>query len=267
MSIKYWACFFAFLLANSFVVLNAEDQAENESEDEIVTEKIVQSKKDEDTANPDIIGPSIDAQTTFLFTTEAARNRQLVAGRIVKILIGFLNRGEKDFIVRHCDASFRYPLDFSYHIQNFTTVRYDRLVQPKQEATFDYAFIPSDAYTGRPLGLVVNLYYEDVEGSYFINSVLNDTVTITEDESSFQTETYFLYMILAGFVLLILFMVQHFLSKFTRKSSPIYQPTYEVGTNKNEVDWQWIPRSHLETIKKSPKMGSPRSRKPIKSVS
>jgi len=45
MSIKYWACFFAFLLANSFVVLNAEDQAENESEDEIVTEKIVQSKK------------------------------------------------------------------------------------------------------------------------------------------------------------------------------------------------------------------------------
>lgn len=48
-----------------------------------------------------------------------------------------------------------------YGFLQFSAVRYERLVQPKQEATFDYAFIPSDAFVGRPLGLVVNLHYVD----------------------------------------------------------------------------------------------------------
>jgi hypothetical protein len=38
------------------------------------------------------------------------------------------------------------------------------VVPPKQEATFDYAFIPSDAFIGRPLGLVVELQYVDQVG-------------------------------------------------------------------------------------------------------
>jgi hypothetical protein len=35
------------------------------------------------------------------------------------------------------------------------------LVPPKQEATFDYGFIPSENFAGRPLGLVVLLRYSD----------------------------------------------------------------------------------------------------------
>lgn len=43
-------------------------------------------------------------------------------------------------------------------------------VQPKQEATFDYRFIPSDAFIGRPVGFVVNLHYTDSSGGYFVNT-------------------------------------------------------------------------------------------------
>ena len=43
----------------------------------------------------------------------------------------------------------------------YTNAKYERLVQPKQEATFDYGFIPSENFAGRPLGLVVLLRYSD----------------------------------------------------------------------------------------------------------
>jgi translocon-associated protein subunit alpha len=62
------------------------------------------------------IGPSPDVQTSFLFTN--LHSRELVAGQIVKFLAGLANKGEKDIIVKSCETSFRYPLDFSYHIQN-----------------------------------------------------------------------------------------------------------------------------------------------------
>lgn len=78
--------------------------------------------------------------TNILFTSLHSNDKkELVAGQLVKFLIGFANRGEKDFIVvdelakmpltlgithecvqKASDTSFRYPGDYSYHIQNFT---------------------------------------------------------------------------------------------------------------------------------------------------
>ena len=29
------------------------------------------------------------------------------------------NKGEQDFVIEHMDASFRYPMEWSYHIQVF----------------------------------------------------------------------------------------------------------------------------------------------------
>ena len=40
------------------------------------------------------------------------------AGKLVEVLVGFRNKGSKDFIVQTMDASFRYPQDYSYYIQN-----------------------------------------------------------------------------------------------------------------------------------------------------
>ena len=42
----------------------------------------------------------------------------LPAGRLVKMLVGFQNNGTTDFVVEALEGSFRYPQDFSYHIQN-----------------------------------------------------------------------------------------------------------------------------------------------------
>ena len=68
-------------------------------------------------------------------------------------------QGENDFVVESLEASFRYPMDFTYHIQNFSAIPYHKTVKPDQEATVAYSFIPADAFAGRPIGLSVNLAY------------------------------------------------------------------------------------------------------------
>lgn len=82
------------------------------------------------------------------------------------------------------DASFRYAQDFSFHLQNvnivytfsrnfflqlkhffihlqFSAIAYNRLVKPDQEVTLAYHLFVSDAYSARPYGFTVNLFYRD----------------------------------------------------------------------------------------------------------
>ena len=103
-----------------------------------------------------------DAETTLLFTKPtqvAGGSVELPAGKIVEFLVGFANKGLKDFVIDSIDASFRYPMDFTYHIQNFSAIAYQKTVKEGQEATVAYSFIPADAFAGRPIGLSINLAY------------------------------------------------------------------------------------------------------------
>ena len=53
-------------------------------------------------------------------------------------------------------------MDFTYHIQNFSAIAYQKTVKEGQEATVAYSFIPADAFAGRPIGLSINLAYRYV---------------------------------------------------------------------------------------------------------
>ncbi|KAI6178545.1 Signal sequence receptor subunit alpha [Aphelenchoides besseyi] len=256
-----WLLFLSVLLMTGNVFADdgvVEDEAEGEGQTEAPATETT------DDELPKKIGPSADAQISF-FLTDPPTGQDIVAGKLVQFLIGFANRGEKDFIVHYVEPSFRYPMDFSYSMLNLTAARFERTVAPKQEATFDYRFIPSDAFIGRPVGFVVNLHYTDAAGGYYVNTVFNQTITVQEDDSTFNTETGFLFVLLIGLVILLLFIGHHYLSKFTRKTPAAYQSArHETGTSKDEVDYEWIPRSHL-TNNKSPKPGaSPRNRRAAK---
>ena len=115
-------------------------------------------------------------------------------------------------VVDAVEASLRYPMDFTYHIQNFSAISYTKVVKPKQQATVAYSFVPADAFAGRPIGLVINLQYRDASGNMFIDPVFNETVQIVEFDEGFDTETFFLYVTLAGSAFLVLFLIFNFLS-------------------------------------------------------
>jgi len=211
-----------------------------------------EAKPEEETTEEKPLKPSPNAETKILFTKPT--NMEFPAGVLVKVLVGFTNKGEVDFLVDSMDAAFRYPQDYSYYIQNFTAVRFDATVSPKRQHTFEYAFTPSEQFTARPFGLTINLNYKDSEGTIFQDAVFNDTINIIELDEGLDGETFFLYVFLAAIVVLLLVGAQQLLASFSKKRlSRPKQQRVEMGTQNNSgVDYDWIPDETLK-INKSPK--------------
>ncbi|KAK8752148.1 hypothetical protein OTU49_012241 [Cherax quadricarinatus] len=203
---------------------------------------------------------SPDADTVILFTKPVGSGTELPAGKLVEFLVGFTNNGDKDFILDAIDASFRYPMDFNFYIQNFTAIPYNRAVKPRQEATVMYSFYPAEAFAARPLGLTVNLAYHDADGNAFLEAVFNQTVSIVELDEGMDGETFFLYVFMLAFSVLLLVAGHHFLSSFGHRKGG-KKVVVEMGTTKrDDVDYDWLPKEVLNEIKKTPRQ-SPRQRK------
>uniref|UniRef100_A0A3Q0SX81 Translocon-associated protein subunit alpha n=1 Tax=Amphilophus citrinellus TaxID=61819 RepID=A0A3Q0SX81_AMPCI len=180
------------------------------------------------------------------------------ANEIVRFLVGFSNKGSQDFTVQSLEASFRYPQDFQFYIQNFTALPLNTVVQPQAQASFEYSFIPAQPMAGRPFGLVILLNYHDTEGNIFQTAVYNQTVTITEREEGLDGETMFMYVFLVGLVSLLLFGMYQVLDSRTKKRIPV---KIEKGTTGiNDVDISWIPQETLNVMNKASPKASPRKR-------
>jgi translocon-associated protein subunit alpha len=211
------------------------------------------------------------ADTMLLFTKPASLSQmesgsvELPAGKVVEFLVGFNNKGDPDgiesppdFVVETLDASFRYPMDFTFHIQNFSAIAYHKTVKAGQEATVAYSFIPADAFMGRSIGLTINLNYRDSEGNFYFDPVFNETVQIVEFDEGFDTEVFFMYVFMAAGGVLLLFLVFSFASRKKSKKSA-HKKAFETGTANDDVDYEWIPRSSLRTPGSN--KTSPRQRK------
>lgn len=226
-----------------------EDTETYSETDEILTDETVNTEDDQETAE------SLKASTRLLFTKPPKVDDipfSLPAGQPVEFLIGFLNKGLDEFFIESVEASFRYPMDFNYYIQNFSAIAYNREVKSDHEATVAYSFLPSDAFAGRPFGLNIALNYRDSNGARYTRAVFNETVAITEVDEGLDGETFFLYIFLAAIAVLLLVLGQQFLagSVGKRKRSHVARKI-ETGTaNTNDVDYEWLPQETLKIIRK-----------------
>ncbi|KAA0705128.1 Translocon-associated protein subunit alpha [Triplophysa tibetana] len=239
-------------------VMPEDEDDEAEVEDDDNTELTEEKEEEEEEGLVGEMKASPNADTTILFV----KGDDFPANNIVKFLLGFTNKGSENFIVDSLDASFRYPQDFQFYIQNFTALQLGTVVPPQRQATFEYSFIPAEPMGGRPFGLVINLNYKDSSGNVFQDAVFNQTVTITEREDGLDGETIFLYVFLSGLSLLVIVGLHQLLeSRKRRRPGKV-----EMGTsNHNDVDMSWIPQETLNQImasrrdKASPRR-SPRKR-------
>lgn len=80
-----------------------------------------------------------------------------------------------------------------------------------------------------------------------MESIFNQTVNITEVEEGLDGETFFLYVFLLAFAVLLLLVGHHFLSSFGRKKGGAPKKTIvETGTNiKEGIDYDWLPKEYL----------------------
>ncbi|XP_010884147.1 translocon-associated protein subunit alpha isoform X4 [Esox lucius] len=237
------------------VDVNAEDEDdEAEVEDDENTELTEEKEEEEEEAVGGEAKASPNADTTILFV----KGDDFPANDIVKFLMGFTNKGSDNFIVESLDASFRYPQDFQFYIQNFTALQLGTVVHPGRQATFEYSFIPAEPMGGRPFGLVININYKDSNGNVFQDAVFNQTVTITEREDGLDGETIFMYVFLSGLGLLVVVGLHQLLESRKRRRPAA---KVEMGTsNHNDVDMSWIPQETLNQINKASPRRSPRKR-------
>uniref|UniRef100_A0A3B3TA85 Translocon-associated protein subunit alpha n=1 Tax=Paramormyrops kingsleyae TaxID=1676925 RepID=A0A3B3TA85_9TELE len=224
-----------------------EDEGDDEEEG-LVEDTNASDSGTEDDTDDDSLGPDVtshpDADTTIIFVT----GEEFPANEIVKFLVGFTNKGTQDFVVQSLEASFRYPQDYQFYIQNFTALPLSIVVQPQRQASFEYSFIPAQPMAGRPFGLVILLNYQDGEGTAFQTAIYNQTVTITEREEGLDGETMFMYVFLCGLGLLLLFGIHQVLESRKRKRAPA---KVETGTGgMKDVDISWIPQETLNAMSK-----------------
>ncbi|XP_017785609.1 PREDICTED: translocon-associated protein subunit alpha [Nicrophorus vespilloides] len=263
------AVIFTFDNGNRMLSYAEEDPLEDEADVEGEADIEVGGTEEDDDDAKTLASP--DAETNLLFVkpiVAGGSQMELPAGVPVEFLVGFRNKGNQDFVVDTVEASFRYPMDFNFYIQNFSAIRYNREVSPSQEATLAYSFVPSEAFAGRPFGLNINLNYRDASGASFQEAVYNETVQIVELEEGLDGETFFLYLFLAAGVVLLLVIGQQTLLSVGRKHKPARKAPVETGTsNPNNVDYDWLPKQTLAlqttpkpSKSKSPKQ-SPRQRK------
>ncbi|CAF1154845.1 unnamed protein product [Didymodactylos carnosus] len=251
----------------SVLVTAINDEVDNEVdiEDEpirpeettaIPASDVLQEEVEDDNKVP----TSPDFRTIHMFIQPP--KSELIAGKVTKMLIGTRNNGSQNFIVETIEASFRYPQDFTYYIQNFSTIRYEKVLEPGYESTFEYTFVPSERFNSRPVGFVVLLNYRNSEGKRFQNEVFNNTINFVEAEEGFDGETFFLYVFLGGvFLLLAVLAYQFFVSWRPKRGSSRQTANTAQTTNqtKGNYDLDWIPKHHL-VQNRSPKK-SPRPRK------
>uniref|UniRef100_A0A8C2XRB7 Translocon-associated protein subunit alpha n=1 Tax=Cyclopterus lumpus TaxID=8103 RepID=A0A8C2XRB7_CYCLU len=233
-------------------VTDEDDEAEVEDDENV---ELTEEKEDEEEeALVGEVKASPNADTTILFV----KGDDFPANNIVKFLLGFSNKGPENFVVESLDASFRYPQDYQFYIQNFTALQLGIEVPASRQATFEYSFIPAEPMGGRPFGLVINLNYKDGNGNIFQDAVFNQTVTVTEREDGLDGETIFLYVFLSGLSLLVVVGL-HQLMESRKRRRPA--PKVEMGTSShNDVDLSWIPQETLNQINKASPKRSPRKR-------
>uniref|UniRef100_G3PM98 Translocon-associated protein subunit alpha n=1 Tax=Gasterosteus aculeatus aculeatus TaxID=481459 RepID=G3PM98_GASAC len=227
-----------------------ETEAADEDEDdeaEVEDDENVELSHSHSSASP-------NADTTILFV----KGDDFPANEIVKFLLGFSNKGPENFVVESLDASFRYPQDYQFYIQNFTALQLGIEVPASRQATFEYSFIPAEPMGGRPFGLVINLNYKDANGNIFQDAVFNQTVTITEPSTPPHlrlTSCSLTYSSSSS--------LQHLPLRLPvgPRARRRPAPKVEMGTSShNDVDLSWIPQETLNQINKASPRRSPRKR-------
>lgn len=197
-----------------------------------------------------------DADLSFILTRPSGgKPYEFPIGKEIRFLVGFKNKGQQDFEVQNMDTSFRYALDFSYVLQNFTSNPYNRVIGPNQESSFGYSLYVSEQYAARAYGFTVNLLYSDKNGVQYRNTVFNETVTLIELDEGLNSESIFLCILLAGLLGAIGYGLNKLYLKYvnpmTRRSTNKPREQEKQSTTSAEVDYDWLPPSMVANLKKT----------------
>ncbi|VDO07077.1 unnamed protein product [Rodentolepis nana] len=167
---------------------------------------------------------------------ESTNAISLVAGKPATFIVSLENnpKSSNSYSLYILEASLHYPRYFGYHIQNFTVQRLQNTLEPKQQASLLYTFVPAVQLAAQQFDLAVILTYQDQNGKPYFHSLFNQTISFLEDTDGADIELLFLGIIICGVIVLVLVFLWHWISsKTSRKShrSTTYSAVNDVKEN------------------------------------
>jgi len=177
-------------------------------------------------------------------------------GKEIPVVVGLTNKGNSIFNVTSVFASLMYPQDHRYYIQNFTRTSFGEFVRPSEERSFVYKFLPDPMLEPREYGLVVNIFYTDLEGGNFTNVIFNSTIGLIESSEGIDAQSLFTYVGILGVAGLVGFIVYKAGRNLNKKKG---SRKTEYGTQKvTTLDNEWLEGTNAM---RSPKVRSPKPKK------
>jgi translocon-associated protein subunit alpha len=215
-------CFFLF----SFLAINAQSNLTPTN----IADLLQQEEYVVPTAAEDVV-------TSYVFPDNPAK--VFPAGEPVEVLVGLRNKGSRQYNITSIDASFNYPLDFSYFIQNFTRWEYGMPVSASQEVSLSYMFRPDAMLEPREFGLLVNVHYTDSTGKAYTSVAFNGTVDLVESAGGWDAQSFFAVLAVLALVGVGGFFGYRSLSTWAKKQKTAKKVEY--GTKvRHEVEDDWL---------------------------
>ncbi|KAL6745623.1 translocon-associated protein alpha subunit [Haematococcus lacustris] len=134
--------------------------------------------------------PSGEVTTGFFFPTYP--NKKFPAGKLVDIAIGMHNDGTETYNISLITGSLNSPTDFSLHVQNFTQMGYGHILEPGQEVSLEYKFMPDHRLEPRDFTVALTAFYSDSKGRWHSTTFFNQTINIVEVKKMVDWELLFL---------------------------------------------------------------------------
>lgn len=210
-----------------------------------------------------VLGPSPYARTVVYFPSSPERKFIVADPEPVDVLIGFTNEGEKTFNVTWIQAALMYPPDHRYYIQNYTRFIYEQAVEPKEQTTLLYKFLPDQGLDAREFDLTIFMFYGDETGTNYSTVVFNDTISLVDRPDSVDAQTFFTYVgILAAVGLASFVAYKNFFSASSKKTRTrrVETGTKDVPASENE----WLAGTSATANVRPARAASPRKSKSAK---
>lgn len=116
------------------------------------------------------------------------------------VLCGLVNDGDTKLNVSGIAGSVN-TADLRYNLQNLTGIRYDMIVEPHDEMTFEYKFLARENREGVKANIMLAIYYHD-STQESAKVFFNETVEFVEPDDGLDTKLLMTYMIAAVVVAL-----------------------------------------------------------------
>eukprot|EP00996_Jenningsia_fusiforme_P002146 NODE_2987_length_1073_cov_52.001953_g2741_i0.p1 GENE.NODE_2987_length_1073_cov_52.001953_g2741_i0~~NODE_2987_length_1073_cov_52.001953_g2741_i0.p1 ORF type:complete len:251 (-),score=59.86 NODE_2987_length_1073_cov_52.001953_g2741_i0:246-998(-) len=197
--------------------------------------------------------------TSYVFPTYSEPS--FPAGKVVEAVIGFDNQNENNFRVEYIRGSLTAPTDSSYFIQNFTGALHNTTVPSGSEVTLLYRFKADPSIDPREYGLLLEVFYTSEENETFLSTVYNQTVQISDPESSLDAKMLFTGLSIVGMITLGAYVYLTGSSNKRQAAAPRARAVAEESTESVDgIDWDYIP-SHMKRTSPTRRTSPPRSPK------